>query len=223
MLKSPERALGGLNRLMFRIIYGDDRASAAKAVESLLGANYEVFEGEDLTLGDLPSIFRGLSLFGAEKRRILLKNLGENAAVLEKVIDYADTEHIETEHEVVVWEGKIDKRSVSYKRLKAAGVEPKEFTEKQAPEARMVFQVFDTAWTDGVRAVKMLEKIEEKQDPYMFFGLLVTQAIKKFDNRAGDREKQLLKELSNLDIQMKTTSVEPWLLVKSFLLRVSEF
>lgn len=216
MLKSPERALGGLNRLMFRIIYGDDRASAAKAVESLLGANYEVFEGEDLTLGDLPSIFRGLSLFGAEKRRILLKNLGENAAVLEKVIDYADTEH-----DVVIWEGKIDKRSVSYKRLKAAGVEPKEFTEKQAPEARMVFQVFDTAWTDGVRAVKMLEKIEEKQDPYMFFGLMVTQAMKKFEGRQGRKEVAVLKELAKVDMELKTTSFEAWLIVKSFLVRLS--
>ncbi len=52
------------------------------AVKEELGEDYEVFDGEDLEVADLPSIFQGTSLFGGDDRRILLKNLGENLAVL---------------------------------------------------------------------------------------------------------------------------------------------
>lgn len=200
---------------MLRVFVGEDRLAAETALKRLIGGNYEVFEGETLTVGDLPSIFQGTSLFETGKRRVLLKNLSENAAVWEKIAEYA-----ETEHEVVVWELKADKRSVGYKNLKAAGVEIQEFALKAKPEAKMVFGVLDTALRDGKRAVAQVEQIELEQDPYMFFGLLVTQALKKFEQRGGAREKRLLKELAKLDIEMKTTGLEPWMLIKAFLLRV---
>lgn len=199
---------------MLRVFVGEDRVSAEMALKRLIGGNYEVFEGENLSVGDLPSIFRGTSLFETGKRRILLKNLSENAAVWEKIAEYAGTEH-----EVVVWELKIDKRSVGYKNLKAAGVEIQEFALKAKPEAKMVFGVLDMALRDGRRAVAQVEQIELEQDPYMFFGLLVTQALKKFEQRGGVREKRLLKELAKLDMEMKTTGLEPWMLIKAFLLR----
>ena len=85
---------------------------------------------------------------------------------------------------------------------------------------RKVFSIYDAALVDGKQAVKLLEEIESEQDPYMFFGLLVSQAIKKFEWRQGMKEKRVLQELSKVDMQMKTTAVEPWLLIKSFLLRV---
>lgn len=199
---------------MLRVFVGEDRVSAEMALKRLIGGNYEVFEGENLSVGDLPSIFRGTSLFETGKRRILLKNLSENAAVWEKTAEYAGTEH-----EVVVWELKIDKRSVGYKNLKTAGVEIQEFALKAKPEAKMVFGVLDMALRDGRRAVAQVEQIELEQDPYMFFGLLVTQALKKFEQRGGVREKRLLKELAKLDMEMKTTGLEPWMLIKAFLLR----
>lgn len=199
---------------MLRVFVGDDRVSAEMALKRLIGGNYEVFEGENLGAGDLPSIFQGASLFETGKRRILLKNLSENAAVWEKIAEYA-----KTEHEVVVWELKIDKRSAGYKNLKAAGVEIQEFTLKAKPEVKMVFGVLDMALRDGRRAVAQVEQIELEQDPYMFFGLLVTQALKKFEQRGGVREKRLLKELAKLDMEMKTTGLEPWMLIKAFLLR----
>lgn len=199
---------------MLRVFVGEDRVSAEMALKRLIGGNYEVFEGENLSVGDLPSIFRGTSLFETGKRRILLKNLSENAAVWEKIAEYAGTEH-----EVVVWELKIDKRSVGYKNLKTAGVEIQEFALKAKPEAKMVFGVLDMALRDGRRAVAQVEQIELEQDPYMFFGLLVTQTLKKFEQRGGVREKRLLKELAKLDMEMKTTGLEPWMLIKAFLLR----
>ena len=66
-----------------------------------------------------------------------------------------------------------------------------------------------------------LEKIKSEEDPIMFFGLLASQAIKDFSLRQGIKEKRALKELSDLDIKLKTTSFQPWLLIESFLLRLS--
>ncbi len=203
---------------MLKVYFGEDRLGVEAAVKEELGEDYEVFDGEDLEVADLPSIFQGTSLFGGDDRRILLKNLGENLAVWEKVVDYA-----ETEHRVIVWEGKIDKRSAGYKRLKSSGVELKEFTETKVPDMKMVFGVFDVALRNGAEAVKMLEQIEDNQDPYMFFGLMVTQALKKFEySRGGAREKRILKELAKVDMLMKSSSIEPWNLVKGVLLRLGE-
>ncbi len=200
---------------MLSVFVGEDRVEAEKALKRVLNANYEVFDGENLSITDLPSIFQGTSLFETEKRQILIKDLSENTAVWEKVADYADTEH-----EVVIWETKIDKRSAGYKNLKAKGVEIREFALKKPPEANLVFGVLDTAMSDGRRAVQMVEKIQDSQDPYMFFGLMVTQALKKFSVRQGSKERKLLKRLAELDLQMKTTTIEPWSLVKAFLLEV---
>lgn len=201
---------------MLKIFYGANRVEAQKAIRQALGADYEVFEGEKLTPEDLPSIFQGTSLFATEKRRILLKDLSENSAVWEKLTDY-----LETAHEVIVWEMKLDKRSSAYKRLSVAKVAMQEFPERKKPELNLVFGILDAAFVDGVRAVKMVEQIELEQDPYMFFGLLVTQMLKRYDNTgARPRERRLLKVLAATDLQMKTTNIEPWSLIKAFLLRV---
>lgn len=199
---------------MLKVFYGANRGAAQQAVRRELGEGYEVYEGENLTLTDLPSVFQGTSLFEAEQRRILLKDVAENAAVWEKLADYAATGH-----KVVDWETKLDKRAAGYKRLKDAGVEMQEFAELKRPEERMVFNILDTALSDGVKAVKMVEQIELTQDPYMFLGLMVTQALKKFELSGGRaREQRLIKRLAKLDIQMKSASIEPWVLVKAFLM-----
>lgn len=200
---------------MFKVFYGDNRQGAERAIKQTLGEGYEVFEGENLSLTDLPSIFQGSSLFETENRRILLKDVGENAVVWEKVVDY-----VETPHEVICWEMKLDKRSSGYKRLKNLGVELREFAELRRPEANLVFNILDTALEDGARAVKMVEQIELAQDPYMFFGLMVTQALKKFEQSGGRSGCGLLKRLAELDMRMKSASVEPWTLVKAFLLEI---
>lgn len=209
---------------MLRVFYGENRIAAEAEIKQILGEGYEVFEGGSLTVGDLPSVFQGASLFGimegggeGESRRILLKNLTENGEVWGKIADY-----VGTGHEVVIWEPKVDKRSSEYKKLKELGVEMREFPALRKPEANLVFGILDLALKDGVRAVKEVEKIEIGQDPYMFLGLLVTQALKKFELRNGAKERRILKMLAELDIQMKTTVMEPWMLVKGFLLRVGE-
>ena len=199
-----------------KVFYGGNRVAAEQAIRRELGEGYEVFDGENLELTDLPSIFRGASLFETGKRRILLKNVSENVVVWEKVADYA-----ETEAEVIVWELKLDKRSAGYKRMTEAGVAMKEFPEVVAPEARVVFNLLDLAMRNGEAAVKEVEKIELVQDPYMLFGLFVTQALKRFEQSGGAaRERKLLKKLAELDLRMKRATMEPWALIKAFLLEL---
>lgn len=201
---------------MLQVFFGEDRLTAEREIQQQLGKNYEVFEGETLHIDDLPSIFQGTSLFSTTKRQILLKNLSENTAVWEKVVDY-----LTTEHTVIIWEGKIDKRSAGYKALKAAKVPLKEFPLQVPPETKQVFKIFDLAWNNGPAALGLLQKIEAQQDPYMFFGLLVTQALRRFEQRPRSKERAVLKALAKTDLALKTTSLEPWLLVKSFLLQLS--
>lgn len=200
---------------MIKFFYGDDRVRAQAAIEKFLGTtNYEIVEGAELSPADLPSIFLGSSLF-ATKRAILIRDLTANKPVYEKLPDY-----LNTPHGVAILELKLDKRSATYKTLKDQ-VEFQEFALPQNPNFNLVFDIYRTAKHDGNKAVKMLEKIQSEEDPIMFCGLLISQALKDFNQKQGTKEKRVLRELSKLDLDLKSTSLQPWLLVQSFLLQVS--
>lgn len=200
---------------MIKIFFGEDRVTISSAVRKELGEDYEIFEGENLSVDDLSNIFLGTSLFG-ETRKILIKDLSENKAVFENILGF-----LKTTHSIVLWETKFDKRSAIYKTLSKEKVEMNEFKLLEPTNSKEVFDIFDVALCDGQRAIKMVEKIQETNDPFMFVGLLASQAIKKFEFRQGRKEKRVLKELSNLDIQMKSTGIEPWTLIKLSLLKLS--
>ncbi len=199
---------------MIKIFYGDDRVAANAEIKKLLGENYEVIEGADLSEYDLPSIFMGASLF-ADTRNILIRDLSANKTAFSHLGEY-----LNTPHNIIVLELKLDKRSTVYKDLKGK-LEFKEFALPENTNFTIVFDIYNTAKKDGKKAVEMLEGIKQDQDPMMFFGLLASQAIKDFSRNQGTKEKRALKELSKLDILMKTTSSQPWLLIESFLLQVS--
>ena len=204
---------------MIRVFTGSDRNKIAAEVKKNLGEDYEVFDGENLKIEDVVNIFLGGSLF-AEKRKILLKDL--TPARGEQGEDYYAeiAKYIDTPHDVVIWETNVSQKKTYKDFVKNPKVEVKKYDLVQKIDMRKVFSIYDAALVDGKQAVKLLEEIESEQDPYMFFGLLVSQAIKKFEWRQGMKEKRVLHELSKVDMQMKTTAVEPWLLIKSFLLRV---
>ena len=68
----------------------------------------------------------------------------------------------------------------------------------------------------------MLREIEQTEEPIMFLGALVSSALKDYAARPnGAKEKRALVELSKIDLQLKTASTQPWLLLESFLLRLS--
>ncbi len=201
---------------MMRVFYGDDRLRAQNAIEKILGENYEVFESENLDVGDMDSIFLGTSLF-AENRKILVKDLGENKSCFAKLGDYASTPH-----EVVVWETKLDKRSVVYKDLVKQKIELKEFKLPEPVDKKQVFDVFEMAWRGNASgAVELCEKIEATNDPYMFFGLMISQALRKMDMGLSEKSKRALKILAEYDLKIKSTGIEPWILIKACLIKLS--
>ena len=201
---------------MIRVFYGDDRVAAQKMVVRQLGENYEAIEAENLTANDMPSLFLGVSLF-AETRAILIKDLSSNKECWELLPKFV----AECPHNVVIWETKLDKRSTTYKELsKDKNVEFKEFKLAEDPNSKVVFDIFDAAFRgDGAAAVKMCEKIETTNDPFMFMGLMTTQAIKKLQYN-NSRAPRALKVLAAADLDMKSTSLEPWTIIKMALLKI---
>ena len=200
---------------MIKCFFGDDRVAILKRIKQEFSDGYEVFEGENISKGDLQNIFFGVSLF-VEDRKIVIKDLSEDKEAFSELKKY-----IETPHSVILWESKLDKRTSVFKELEKAGVKFLEFKVPESKDKNLMFDIFDVAMRNGKKAISMVEKIEMEQDPFMFVGLLSTQAIKKFDYFQGRKEKRVLKELSKLDMLMKSTSIEPWTLVKLSLLKFS--
>ena len=199
---------------MIKIFYGDDRVRAKKQITDILGDDYEVLDGVDISANDLPSIFLGASLF-TNKRKILIRDFTANKPAYEELEKY-----LNTPHDIILLETKLDKRSATYKVLKDQ-LEFREFKLPENTDFRVIFDIYRTAKKDGKKAIKMLEQIKPNEDPIKFTGLLVSQALKDYVAHQGTKEKRALKELAKTDLQMKTTKVEPWLLVESFLLRLA--
>ncbi len=200
---------------MLKIFYGENRKNAEIVIKRFLGQDYEVFDGEKISADDLPTIFQGTSLFESGARRILVKNLSDNAEAWAKVPDYQDTEH-----KVAIWEMKLDARLSGTKILKTAGIEMEEF---KKPTAKPLFGLLNLALRDSRAAISELEMRESDQDPYMLVGLFVSDALKNLQASGGKkRDREVLQALARLDQRMKTTSIEPWVLVKGFLLEIGE-
>ena len=202
---------------MIKVFYGDNRIKAQFEIKQVLGENYEVIDGEAITPEEMPSIFWGSSLFTA-KRKILIRDLSLNEDVWPLLPQY-----LKTEHQIIIWEHKLDSRTKVYKELQNAKVTLKKFQNPSVSTATS-FSIMDTAMYDGKKAVRKLAEIERDQDPKWFMGGLATQAIKNYSRQPNARNKRILKELSKLDIQIKTTkfSSEPWSLIEAFLLRLQD-
>ena len=201
---------------MIKVFYGEDRVKARKMAEKLFDGEYEVIEAENLTANDMASVFLGVSLFG-ESRKILVKDLSANKECWDMVPNFA----ADCTHDIILLESKLDKRSATYKGLsKDKKVEFKEFALAEDPNSKLVFDIFDAAMRGDKNAIKMCEKIEQTNDPYMFMGLMVSQAIKKLQYN-NSKAMKALKILAQADVDMKSTGIEPWKLIKMALLKIS--
>lgn len=200
---------------MISIFTGDDRVRAQQEIRRILGDDYEVVDCADLTKKDLPLLFKGVTLFAA-KRKILLRDFSANAEIYPELPKYLDTPH-----EIILFETKLDKRTATYKEIKEQ-IEIREFKAPPKTDFRQVFDIYRVAKKDGQKAVAMLKPLEPAEDPIKFTGLLVSQALKDFASHQGTKEKQILKSLARIDLQMKTTPTDPWLLVESFLLTINK-
>ena len=191
---------------MIKIFTGDDRIRANTEIKKLLTTNYEVIDSADLTPNDLPKIFRSATLFDAH-RRILLRDFTANPSIYTELTKYLDTPH-----DVILLETKLDKRLATYKEIKDQ-IEIREFKLPPKTDFREVYNIYTLAKRDPKKAIKTLRKIEPDEDPIRFTGLLISQALKEFNPK-------ILKELSKLDIELKSSKIDPWLLVESFLLKI---
>ncbi|MBR3322347.1 hypothetical protein IKG05_01770 [Candidatus Saccharibacteria bacterium] len=200
---------------MLKVFYGENRVKANDAIQKFLGKNYEVIEGSNLTATDLPSLFYGTSLFSSE-RAILIRDILTNKTVADELIKYLDSPY-----KVAILELKIDKRSSAYKALQTK-ITFTEFTMPRDKEAGIVFDIYKIAKRDGAKAVKMLDRIKASQEPMMFLGLMISQALRDYQaHPQGAKEKRALHELSKLDIDLKSSKIAPWTLISAFLLRLS--
>ena len=79
----------------------------------------------------------------------------------------------------------------------------------------------DTAVRGNIKtALNMCEKIEDTNDPFRFMGLMVSQALRKLTLRQAKAAK-ILKILARADSDMKSSTVEPWLIVKTALMEIA--
>ena len=199
---------------MIEIYTGNDRVRANAKIQKTLGDNYEVIDAVNLTPADLPSIFLGASLF-AETRNILIRDFFENKSLADEISKY-----LNTPHKIILFETKLDKRSATYKIIKDK-IKIEEFTLPEKTDFNFTYSIYKIAKTDGKKAVKMLEEIKNNEEPIRFCGLLISQALKDFGFRQGIKEKKILKALSELDMNLKLTSLDGWLLIEAFLLQLS--
>lgn len=196
---------------MIRIFTGDDRVRAGNEIKRILGDSYEVIDCAELAKNDLPQIFKGATLF-ATHRKILLRDFTMNSEIYPEILNFLDTPH-----DIILLETKLDKRTSTYKELKDK-IEIREFKLPPKTDFNTIYNIYNLAKRDGKRAVDELRKIENDEDPIRFTGLLVSQAIKDFEK--NPQNPQILKELSKLDLNLKSSKIDPWLLVESFLLKI---
>lgn len=204
---------------MISIYYGEDRVAALSAARRLLGTNHEVIEGENLTSSDLPSIFLGGSLFDAE-RHILIKELlaNKDKQVLENLPHYLDTPH-----QIVLLEDKLDKRTALYKTLaKIAAF--KEFKSTEKTNRNLAFNIYDMALRDGPKAVQMTAELEKNSAAQEVIGAWTWKALQSYKSHPrSNKEQRILYALAELDLKTKqSTSLNSWTLLRAFLLELSQ-
>lgn len=89
---------------------------ALKSIEASFDGTAERVDGSELTLAGLPELLMGMSLF-ATQRLVVVSDISQNSSLWEKLPDWLSRVN-DTIHVVFV-DAKPDKRTTSYKALKA--------------------------------------------------------------------------------------------------------
>ena len=201
---------------MIKIFYGNDRQKAQEAVNKILGKEYELIEADSITRADMDSILieEFEKLFHGNNDS---EDLSENKECWESFPNYLDTTH-----DVVVWLSALDKRSVVYKSIsKNKAIEFKEFAVEVNVDRFLAFKVFDEAFAGhGARAVKMCEELEQTSDAYLTMGAFVSQAGKKLEI-GKPKATSAIRILAKADLDMKSTAVDGWKILKIALLKIA--
>ncbi len=104
---------------MITVLSGENTFEVREALAAIaadFSGHVEHFDGESLTLNQLPDLFGGSTLFASE-RLIVVRDFSKNTALWPRLPDWipnvADSTHI------VLIETKLDKRTSTYKAVKA--------------------------------------------------------------------------------------------------------
>lgn len=90
---------------------------ALREIETVFTGTAERIDGTELTLARLPDLLMGVSLFATE-RLVVISDISQNGTLFEKLPDWLP--RINDDIHVVFVDTKPDKRTTSYKALKAA-------------------------------------------------------------------------------------------------------
>ena len=90
---------------------------AVKSLEASFSGTPERFDGADLSLSQLPDVLMGVSLFATE-RLVIIQDISTNSTLWEKLPEWLP--RVNDDIHVVFIDTKPDKRTTSYKALKAA-------------------------------------------------------------------------------------------------------
>lgn len=130
---------------------------ALKAIEASFNGTAERVDGTDLTLSRLPDLLMGVSLFSPE-RLVVISDISTNSAVWEKLPDWLA--RVNEDIHVVFIDTKPDKRTTSYKALKAVA-DLKEFPAWSDRDVQKAEQ-----WVSG-RAANQNISIDRKSVQYL--------------------------------------------------------
>ncbi|MDO4986994.1 MAG: hypothetical protein Q4E46_01590 [Candidatus Saccharibacteria bacterium] len=203
--------------MSFYVFSGNDRVKIQEKIQKILGEDYEIFEGNALDATSLMEICSGASLFATE-RKILIKDLtvkGSEFSPYEILSKYADTSHA-----IVIWESTTSLKKAFKDFCKLPQVKKEKIDAVETVDRFAIFKIFDKALVNGETALKEYRAL--KSDPYMAVGALASWAVNKYKFRYGEREKQIVKAVAELDMQTKTLKIAPELLVEAFLARVNK-
>ncbi len=111
---------------MITWLIGDNSFEVREAVRALVSdfpGTAEQVDASELKLSDLPDLLMGMSLF-ATQRLVIIRDIASNSALFEKLPDWLV--RVNDDIHIVFIDTKPDKRTTSYKALKAAA-QVKEF------------------------------------------------------------------------------------------------
>jgi len=103
---------------MITVLIGENSFEIQRAMDTIISefdGTVEKIEGSELSIGQLPDILMGVSLF-ADKRLVIIRNLSENKVVWPVFGDWLPK--ISDDIHLVLVESKPDKRTATYKALK---------------------------------------------------------------------------------------------------------
>lgn len=196
---------------------------ALKSIEAASSGTPEKIDGSELTLAQLPDVLMGVSLFTVH-RLVIIQDISSNSALFEKLPEWLP--RINEDIHLVFVDTKPDKRTSSYKALKAAA-EVKEFpawTERDTATAErwvserarglkvsfdrklvqyLVRRVGVDQWrlAQAVETLSLLDDINEKVIDDLIPASLQENIFQLFETALEGRRKALADQLEALALQ----------------------